>query len=304
MRHVISLLVASLTLCSCGVEDVAAGPDPGSHLLESVQELQLLTSGQGISPADGYVPSGFSTVATTGNGQIGTAEAQVKIKSGPWMVPVTVPVGTLISGFGVQLIDNGAPTPNTVKVELVSSTAGNLGSITSSGTGNDQGWTSTFGSAHTTVGGEMLWFRCSPKTSGGAWASIDSTMEVLTLFAAPPIAPLPAATYVTVPGSFFSLPDIHVGINGQVYQLPMSTGQFAGASITAQCSSGFIIACARIRERGTWDWCSPAVACSGTASATVPLGTPVVLGAGTHVDIALMSGPTVATSPFGIYTTL
>lgn len=122
----------------------------------------------------------------------------------------------------------------------------------------------------------------------------------------PASAPLPAVTYVTVPSTFFSTADIHTGVNGQVYQLPVAAGtRIASVSITAQCSSaGFIIACVRVRERGTWDWCSQPVACSGPASAVAPLASPVAVTASQHVDIALMSGPTVASSPFGVYTTL
>lgn len=122
----------------------------------------------------------------------------------------------------------------------------------------------------------------------------------------PATSPLPTATtYVTVPSSLFSQSDIHVGINGQVYQLPVSTGQLTSASMAAQCASGgFVIACARIRERGTWDWCSKPVACAGAASAVVPLSSPIPLGPTAHVDIALMSGPAVAASPFGVYTTM
>jgi len=114
---------------------------------------------------------------------------------------------------------------------------------------------------------------------------------------------LDPVVYITVPSSLFAPPDINVGINAQVHQIPITAGRIVSASIAAQCaSSGFIFACARIREQVTWEWCSQPVACAGPASAVVPLLLPITISATAHVDLALMSGPTVATSPFGVYT--
>ncbi len=169
------------------------GPEPGSHEATSLQDLQLVTVGQGVSPASGYAPDGTSTRSVRGDNQ------QVQIAAGPWEIPVSVPIGTVLQGFGVQLIDNGGATPNTLKIELLSSIAGSIGSLTSQGNGTEQGWVATFGSPYTTSGGEVLWLRASPLLASGAYATAFSTIESVTLIRPSP----PAVTTIAIDASAF-----------------------------------------------------------------------------------------------------
>lgn len=173
-----AILICCLAGCA---EDRAEATtnDPGVRLLESVAELATLPVGQGVSPCSGFKPSGSATTYWLN-------EQTVQFALGPWDVPVTLPVGTVLSGFAVGLIDNGGATPNTVQIEIMSSTAGQLGSITSLGNGNEQAWTSSWATSHTVVGGEVLWFRASPRLAGGAYASANSTLEGLSLWVGAP----------------------------------------------------------------------------------------------------------------------
>lgn len=184
-----AILICCLAGCAEDRAEVTTN-DPGVRLLESVAELATLPVGQGISPAAGYVPSEFATTYARGEDQT------VRFANGPWDLPITTPVGTVIGGFGVALIDNATPNANTIKVELVSSIVGTIGGITSQGSGFEQAWTSSFANSRTTVGGEVLWFRCSPLLAGGGWATVNSTIESVSLWAR-----TPTMTKVIAPGS-------------------------------------------------------------------------------------------------------
>lgn len=172
-RAIVSVFVL---LAGCNPESADLGPDAGARLDQTVQLVQTLPVGQGVSPCTGYRPIGSATSYGA------NADQSLQFASGPWLVPVTVPVGTQVQGFGVALIDNGGAVPNTVRVELVSSTSGTLGSITSLGSGTEQAWTSAFGTSHVTTGGEMLWFRATPTRGDGSLASLNSTLESLSVW--------------------------------------------------------------------------------------------------------------------------
>lgn len=180
--------------------DAEAMPNGETHILESVSELLTLPVGQGVSPASGYAPAGSATTYTRGDDQT------IRIANGPWCVPITVPVGTKVQGFAVALQDGGSSV-NVIKVEIVSSIAGVLGGITTQGTGLEQAWTTSWPSTvRTTVGGEMLWFRLSPLTTSGAWTTVNSTIESLSLW-----SPSPAVTTIPLAGSAFvaATPAVH-----------------------------------------------------------------------------------------------
>jgi hypothetical protein len=234
MRSIATLLFLFSVIACSGV------PDDASNLGEASQTLQTVP-GRAISPCSGYVPDGFATTYQALDSQ------QMKLASGPWVVPVTVPVGTSIKGFGTVVIDS---TNARVKVELVS-TFGTLGSITSSGTGNEQGWTSTFGSPHVTFGGEQLWFRISPLTPSGAWATTLSTVESVTLMEGVPhlFKISPAAGVSAGAGIFLSFSGGFTGSwqpggDGDLLGVPINVeaGQFIQAiSSSVYGSSAFTI---------------------------------------------------------------
>lgn len=308
MRKSVATVLCVLVCHTLGcVGEESGPPDPLVVHVGLAANVPVPPKGFGVAPILGYpgpVPASAPAASVGANGP-----GSLSLYGGQWIVPLPVQPGAKIANASCDFISNNSTIAT---VELV----GRSGTITSKTFGPAAGvnltlWllpTDADPSGYTVGDGEHVAIRASFRDSvTGAWTTGAQQVPMLSCaVSANKLSPLPSGTtYNTIPSNLFSAPDIRVGINGQVYAVPMTFGLFTGATVTGQCASaGFIIACARIRERGTWDWCSLPIACSGAASAVVPLTTPIRLDTGVHVDVALMSGPSVASSPFGVYTSV
>lgn len=260
--------------------------------------------GEGVSPATGIGGEGAAVVTRVGGWSSGPGA--VTWHGGQWVMAYQPRPGQTLANVSCDVWNPTTAAPATVLVEVVSSNGQVLGTASAPASTSVTFRLWPFVGSHVFVDGEQAIVRISPRdATTGAWTSAvqDTTVIGCAVSASWPTPSLPAVTYTTVPSRLFSAPDITVGVNGQVYALPLSAGSVTAISISAQCTSaGFIFGCARIHERGTWDWCASPHACVGAGETSVPLSAPIQVSPTTHIDIALMSGPSVATSPFAIYT--
>ncbi len=151
--------LAAILLSACAEQRVG----------EAAQALQTVP-GTAVSPASGYMPDGSATSYMRSDNQ------QIVFWGGPWDVPVPNVSGA-IAGFGAVVTDNAGSTGNHIKVELMSTLGGVIGTLTSSGAGGEHGLTSLFATPYTLISGELVWLRFSPLTPSGGWATMSSTIE-------------------------------------------------------------------------------------------------------------------------------
>lgn len=259
--------------------------------------------------------TGTTVLPATGWGELGQpaptilADGSVSWCCTTWFTPLSLAVGDVIGSLSVPVRDNGAANGfsvggNNVLVVLTAQTASgpvNLGNVSSNGSGNPQTLPLTLATPYTVPQGVSLVVRAIAMTGGAnpGPALHPSTIGGIQVIP-PSSSPSPLAlVYVTIPSRLFAAADT----NGmQIYPVAIADGsKFYGASIAAQCPLlGWISACARIREIGTWDWCSAPVSCIASASAVIPIPAGTTATADRHIDLGLLSGPSLATAPFGV----
>jgi len=286
----------ALLIC-CAVTAACELPDRPDD--RSSQAQAALTAPTTVPPTSGFGDPGIvTTIDSSGN---------VNWVGGAWYVPLGLQAGDVVGLVSVVVRDNGASNGHTsdgnnVIALLVSRTASGdttIGSASSNGSGMQQTLpiTPTGGAYAVKAGDDMLLKTFGLK--GGALpgpSTVPSMTGIIT--AAPPVRPV---TRIVYPPSSFAVDSANLGFRFISLNVP-SGSTVIGASIAASCLfAGMIITCARYSGISTWDLCSPAVACSGNATATLDVALAVTDTQ--HVDIGLYSSvanntPTVAVASY------
>lgn len=297
-----------LFLCSTlWMVAACAASDPADVAI-TIQNVGLSSvtvppSGEGVAPVIGSPGDGAAVVTRIGGWSGGPGAVQWH--GGQWIVPYQAQPGGVLANMFCDVKPNATSTD---LVELVGSN-GVIGSTTVPATTNNviiRAWILPSG-GYTVHDGEHLVIRHSPRDSTtGAWTGATQDLTIISCAVnttSGVASPNPLSlTYITVPSQSFAAPD---GNNMQIYPITVADGtKIVTASVAATCPFlGWITACVRIREVGTWTWCSAPTACVSSGSATAPLpASPLIVDSAHHVDLALMSGPSLATSPFGVFT--